>query len=188
MISFMQKSYLHIPKYQQRNSGKDIHHFLLHILLLIFKIVGLCSCITYVIKRLIGEKKLPRFQNIGKKKVGILLWSSRLSWCHLSGQSHCCGVNSIPGPGTPTCCRHSQGKKKKKKQKKKKIKGCRGGFPSRTQALEAPVLKGDLQLGDPGSGAINMDLLTLAMSPSLQKLSYSLATKQETDVYPPRQL
>ena len=31
-------------------------------------------------------------------------------WC-----CHCCGVDSIPGPGTSACCGHSPKKKKKKK-------------------------------------------------------------------------
>ena len=38
---------------------------------------------------------------------------------HTPGLGHCCGVGSISGPGSSTCCRCGQKKKKKKKEKKK---------------------------------------------------------------------
>ena len=52
--------------------------------------------------------KIP-FKNHVKKTKGVRLWHSglRMQCCH------CCGTSSIPGSGTPACCRYSQKKKKK---------------------------------------------------------------------------
>ena len=35
--------------------------------------------------------------------AGLRIWH-----CHCSSSGHCCGVGSIPGLGTSTCCGHSQ--------------------------------------------------------------------------------
>ena len=47
---------------------------------------------------------------------GVLLWLSwlRIHHCHCSSLGHGCGMGSIPGPGTSTCCKDGQKKKKKK--------------------------------------------------------------------------
>ena len=56
------------------------------------------------------EENESSLQTEGRYLVGVPLWYSRLSiW-----QCHCCGVGSIPGPGTSTCHRHHQKKKKGK--------------------------------------------------------------------------
>ena len=43
------------------------------------------------------------------------MWHSglRIWHCHCNGSGGCCGVGSIPGPGTSTCLKHSQKKKKR---------------------------------------------------------------------------
>ena len=44
---------------------------------------------------------------------GIPLWCSRFgTWHHCCGSGHCCGVSSIPAPGTSTFHRYSQKKKR----------------------------------------------------------------------------
>ena len=50
------------------------------------------------------------------KIQGVTLWYSGLRvWhCYCSGPGCCCGVDSVPGPETYTCCRCCQKKKKKK--------------------------------------------------------------------------
>ena len=50
-----------------------------------------------------------------KSLDGFPLWYSRLRAWHYycSGLGFCCGVGSVPGPGTFTCCRHRRKKKKK---------------------------------------------------------------------------
>ena len=57
------------------------------------------------------------FSFFTKASTRVLLWPSRLRiWrCHSSGLDHCYGMSLIAGPGTSTCCEHSQKKKKKKK-------------------------------------------------------------------------
>ena len=50
-----------------------------------------------------------------RKVSGVPLGHSRLRiWCcHCRGSGCCCGMGSIPGPGTSTC--HGQGQKKNRK-------------------------------------------------------------------------
>ena len=46
-------------------------------------------------------------------RVPSCLTTLRIQHCHCCDLGQCCGLASIPGPGTPTC--HRQAKKKKKK-------------------------------------------------------------------------
>jgi len=50
---------------------------------------------------------------------GVPMWLRALrTWhCHCSGSGCCCGVGSIPHPGTSTCCRGSQKQTKKDLEK-----------------------------------------------------------------------
>ena len=45
-------------------------------------------------------------------KEGILLWCGglRIQCGHYSSLGHCCGIGSIPGLGTSTCCTHVERK------------------------------------------------------------------------------
>ena len=54
----------------------------------------------------------------------IPLWLSklRIQCYHCCGSDYSCGVGSIPGPGTSTCCGYSQKKKKKGRKKERKRK------------------------------------------------------------------
>ena len=45
-----------------------------------------------------------------ENNLGVLLWCSglRTHRFHCSSPGHCCGMGSVPHPGTSTCHRHSQ--------------------------------------------------------------------------------
>ena len=56
-------------------------------------------------------------QNKTKQKnesIEVPWWLTwlRIQHCHCSGSACCCGIGSIPGPGTSTCCRHGHTQKK----------------------------------------------------------------------------
>ena len=57
-----------------------------------------------------------------QRQKGVLMWHSelRILHCHCKGLGRCCGVGSIPGPGTSTCYRHSQKKNKTKQNRNMK--------------------------------------------------------------------
>ena len=48
-------------------------------------------------------------------QLGTLLWFSglRIWHCHCNSLGFCCGLSTVPGPGTSTCWGHSQNKQTK---------------------------------------------------------------------------
>ena len=54
---------------------------------------------------------------------GISMWLRKLRiwYCHCCDLGFCCGVVSIPSPGTSTCFGYSQQKRKKEKEKSENI-------------------------------------------------------------------
>ena len=72
---------------------------------------------------------------------GVPWWLSRLRIWHC----HCCGLGSIPGPGTSACWGNSQKKKKKKKKREWKFKGLRRAKTNRKKSKVGGLTIPDLR-------------------------------------------